>query len=79
MSLTINGIDIPDKCTALEGLTYIHVYFKKLRDSTIDFFESIQDESVYFVYDDGNEVFEYQNARIIYLGNNTIYVCGWIN
>lgn len=79
MSLVINGISVPDECTALEGMTYIHVYFKGLRDSTKEFLESIQDESVYVSYNDDDEFFEYPNARIIYLGNNTIYVSSWIN
>lgn len=79
MSLTINGTEILDKCTALEGLTFFHVYFSNMRDSTKDFLQNIQEESVYVSYSDDDEFFEYQNARIIYLGNNTIYVCSWIN
>lgn len=79
MSLTINGIDIPDKCSALEGKTYLHVYFKGLRDSTKGFFKSIQDESVFVSYNEDGELYEYYDARIIYLGNNTIYVSSWTN
>lgn len=79
MSLTVNGIEIKDKCTALEGLTFFHVFFRDMSASTKEFLQNMQEESVYISYRDTDEFFEYQNARIIYLGNNTIYVCSWTN
>lgn len=74
MSLIIDGIEIQDDCTVLEGLSFMHVYFKGLRSSTKNFFESIRDESVYVCYTEGDEFYEYPNSTIIYLGNNTLYV-----
>lgn len=77
--ITINGTIIPEDCTVLEGITYLHIFFKGLSNSTKEFLKGVQDESVYVSYNEGDELYEYQNARIIYLGNNTIYVSSWIN
>lgn len=78
MSININGIEFSEQYTVLEGLTYIHVYFKNLSASTKTYFQSIQDDLVSFSYQDDGESFMYSNVKIIYLGNNTIYVCGWM-
>lgn len=79
MSININGIELPEKCTVLEGNSYIHVYLRSLSTSTKELIESIQDDEVNFRYNDGDESVEYLNAKITYLGNNTLYVCSWIN
>lgn len=78
--ITINGTIIPEKCTALEGLTYLHVYVKNLSASTKNLIESLQEETVSFCYfEDSDMVYEYPKATLLYLGNNTIYVCSSIN
>lgn len=78
MSVTINGTVLPEQYTVLDGLTYEHVYFKHLTCDSKDFLKSIQDQEVSFSYTDNDELHEYPNAKILYLGNNTIYVCSWI-
>ncbi|WNV47199.1 hypothetical protein ENKO_090 [Klebsiella phage fENko-Kae01] len=73
--IQINGIELPEQCTVLEGLTYIHVYFKNLSISTKKLLESLQDEEVSFTFSEDDLIHEYPCATIIYLGNNTLYVC----
>lgn len=77
--LNINGTPISEKCTVLEGITFLHVLLRDISPSTQTYIESIQDESVYFSYTEGDEFYEYLHAKIIYLGNNTLYVSSWIN
>ncbi len=79
MSLVIDGVEIQDDCTVLEGLSFLHVYFKGLRNSTKEFLESVQNETVYVSYTNEDEFYEYPQAMIIYLGNNTLYVSSWLN
>lgn len=76
--IQINGIELPEKCTVLEGLTYIHVYFKNLSNSTKKILQSLQDEMVSFIFSEDDLIYEYPCATIIYLGNNTLYVCSSI-
>jgi|AGFT01.1.fsa_nt_gi hypothetical protein len=78
--ITINGNIIPERCTALEGLTYIHVYLQNMSSSTKNLIESLQDETVSFCYFEADDmVYEYPKATLLYLGNNTIYVCSSMN